>query len=101
MTRGSRRVTMKPTRTERDAANKVQQGVAIEPRPRGRGQLLMHKNFEWQNLQALPLVSTFWGILLFGEYRKSSRRAYILLASMLFMFIVAVAVLMASAGSRE
>lgn len=52
-------------------------------------------------VQALPLVSTFWGILLFGEYRKSSRRTYILLASMLFMFIVAVAVLMASAGSRE
>ncbi|XP_062112036.1 ureide permease 1-like [Humulus lupulus] len=30
-------------------------------------------------VQALPLVSTFWGILLFGEYRKSSRRTYILL----------------------
>ncbi|KAH0852608.1 hypothetical protein HID58_090803, partial [Brassica napus] len=42
-------------------------------------------------VQALPLVSTFWGILLFGEYRRSSRRTYVLLISMLFMFIVAVA----------
>nr|VDC60430.1 unnamed protein product [Brassica rapa] len=49
-------------------------------------------------VQALPLVSTFWGILLFGEYRRSSRRTYVLLISMLFMFIVAVAVLMASSG---
>ncbi|KAK7307057.1 hypothetical protein VNO77_39781 [Canavalia gladiata] len=52
-------------------------------------------------VQALPLVSTFWGIVLFGEYRKSSRRTYILLGGMLFMFIVAVAVLMASAGHRK
>ncbi|XP_062111462.1 ureide permease 1-like isoform X3 [Humulus lupulus] len=52
-------------------------------------------------VQALPLVSTFWGILLFGEYRKSSRRTYILLVSMLSMFIVAVAVLMASSGHRK
>lgn len=51
--------------------------------------------------QALPLVSTFWGILLFGEYRRSSRRTYVLLISMLFMFIVAVAVLMASSGHRK
>ncbi|KAM5567382.1 ureide permease 2-like [Rosa sericea] len=51
-------------------------------------------------VQALPLVSTFWGILLFGEYRKSSRRTYALLISMLFMFIVAVALLMASSGQR-
>ena len=51
--------------------------------------------------QALPLVSTFWGILLFGEYRKSSRRTYILLGSMLFMFIAAVGVLMASSGHRK
>jgi glucose uptake protein GlcU len=51
--------------------------------------------------QALPLVSTFWGILLFGEYRKSSRKTYILLGFMLFMFIVAVAVLMASSGHRS
>ncbi|CAH8266635.1 unnamed protein product [Arabidopsis lyrata] len=47
-------------------------------------------------VQALLLVSTFWGILLFGEYKRSSRKTYILLISMLFMFIVAVAVLMAS-----
>ncbi|KAL6529307.1 Phospholipid metabolism protein [Orobanche gracilis] len=52
-------------------------------------------------VQALPLVSTFWGILLFGEYRRSSRRTYILLVSMLLMFIVAVGVLMASSGHRK
>lgn len=52
-------------------------------------------------VQALPLVSTFWGILLFGEYRKSSRRTYALLISMLCMFIVAVGVLMASSGHRK
>ncbi|KAK3222866.1 hypothetical protein Dsin_009891 [Dipteronia sinensis] len=52
-------------------------------------------------VQALPLVSTFWGVLLFGEYRKSSRRTYILLISMLLMFIVAVAILMASSGHRK
>lgn len=50
--------------------------------------------------QALPLVSTFWGVVLFGEYRKSSRRTYILLGFMLFMFVAAVAVLMASSGHR-
>ncbi|KAE8648765.1 ureide permease 1 isoform X1 [Cucumis sativus] len=52
-------------------------------------------------VQALPLVSTFWGILLFGEYRKSSKKTYVLLISMLFMFIVAVGVLMASSGHRK
>ncbi|CAK8540442.1 unnamed protein product [Lathyrus sativus] len=52
-------------------------------------------------VQALPLVSTFWGIVLFGEYRRSSRRTYTLLGSMLFMFIVAVVVLMASSGHRK
>ncbi|KAI3467250.1 hypothetical protein Pfo_023913 [Paulownia fortunei] len=52
-------------------------------------------------VQALPLVSTFWGILLFGEYRRSSRRTYILLVGMLSMFIVAVGVLMASSGHRK
>ncbi|GJS88191.1 ureide permease 1-like protein isoform X1 [Tanacetum coccineum] len=52
-------------------------------------------------VQALPLVSTFWGVLFFGEYRKSSRRTYILLVGMLSMFIVAVAILMASAGHRK
>jgi glucose uptake protein GlcU len=49
----------------------------------------------------LPLVSTFWGILLFGEYRKSSRKTYILLGFMLFMFVAAVAILMASSGHRS
>ncbi|CAD6267771.1 unnamed protein product [Miscanthus lutarioriparius] len=29
-------------------------------------------------VQALPLVSTFWGVVLFGEYRRSSRRTYML-----------------------
>ncbi|XAR65277.1 hypothetical protein NMG60_11009337 [Bertholletia excelsa] len=52
-------------------------------------------------VQALPLVSTFWGIILFGEYRRSSRRTYILLAGMLSMFIAAVGVLMASSGHRK
>ncbi|KAL9253086.1 Ureide permease 2-like protein [Drosera capensis] len=52
-------------------------------------------------VQALPLVSTFWGVLLFGEYRKSSKKTYILLVSMLCMFIVAVGVLMASSGHRK
>ncbi|XP_010936487.1 ureide permease 1 [Elaeis guineensis] len=52
-------------------------------------------------VQALPLVSTFWGVVLFGEYRRSSRRTYVLLAGMLLMFIVAVAVLMASSGHRK
>ncbi|KQJ86630.1 ureide permease 1 isoform X1 [Brachypodium distachyon] len=52
-------------------------------------------------VQALPLVSTFWGILLFGEYRKSSKKTYILLVFMLLMFIAAVATLMASAGHRS
>ncbi|XP_068654276.1 ureide permease 1-like isoform X2 [Aristolochia californica] len=52
-------------------------------------------------VQALPLVGTFWGICLFGEYRKSSKKTYFLLVSMLLMFIVAVAVLMASAGHRK
>ncbi|XP_019057108.1 PREDICTED: ureide permease 2-like [Tarenaya hassleriana] len=53
------------------------------------------------SVQALPLVSTFWGVVLFGEYRRSSRRTYVLLFCMLSMFIVAVAVLMASSGHRK
>nr|AGT16191.1 permease [Saccharum hybrid cultivar R570] len=52
-------------------------------------------------VQALPLVSTFWGVILFSEYRRSSRKTYLLLSSMLSMFIIAVAVLMASAGHRK
>ncbi|CAD6344172.1 unnamed protein product [Miscanthus lutarioriparius] len=52
-------------------------------------------------VQALPLVSTFWGVILFGEYRRSSRKTFLLLFSMLSMFIIAVAVLMASAGHRK
>lgn len=58
-------------------------------------------NYSICQWQALPLVSTFWGILLFGEYRKSSKRTYILLISMLSMFIVAIAILMASSGHRK
>ncbi|KAJ4973150.1 hypothetical protein NE237_006324 [Protea cynaroides] len=53
------------------------------------------------SVQALPLVSTFWGILLFGEYRKSSKRTYTLLVGMLVMFIVSVALLAASSGQRK
>ncbi|XP_024007396.1 ureide permease 4 isoform X2 [Eutrema salsugineum] len=53
------------------------------------------------SVQALPLVSTFWGIVLFGEYRRSSRRTYVLLVSMLVMFVAAVAILMASSGHRK
>ncbi|KAM3359157.1 ureide permease 1 isoform X2 [Capsicum galapagoense] len=52
-------------------------------------------------VQALPLVSTFWGVVLFGEYRRSSRKTYTLLAGMLFMFTAAVAILMASSGHRK
>ncbi|CAA0830006.1 Ureide permease 2 [Striga hermonthica] len=52
-------------------------------------------------VQALPLVSTFWGIVVLGEYRRSSKRTYVLLVSMLIMFIVAVAVLIASSGHRK
>ncbi|OEL29786.1 Ureide permease 2 [Dichanthelium oligosanthes] len=53
------------------------------------------------SVQALPLVSTLWGVVLFGEYRRSSRRTYTLLASMLLMFAVAMAVLMASSNHRK
>ncbi|KMT08941.1 hypothetical protein BVRB_6g136570 isoform A [Beta vulgaris subsp. vulgaris] len=52
-------------------------------------------------VQALPLVSTFWGVVAFGEYRKSSRKTYILLITMLSMFIIAVGILMASSGHRK
>ncbi|KAG2629534.1 hypothetical protein PVAP13_3KG438016 [Panicum virgatum] len=52
-------------------------------------------------VQALPLVSTFWGVILFGEYRLSSRKTYLLLSAMLLMFVVAVAILIASAGHRK
>ncbi|TVU50095.1 hypothetical protein EJB05_01452 [Eragrostis curvula] len=52
-------------------------------------------------VQALPLVSTIWGVILFGEYRRSSRKTYLLLTAMLLMFAIAVVVLMASAGHRK
>ncbi|KAL3347651.1 hypothetical protein AABB24_021364 [Solanum stoloniferum] len=52
-------------------------------------------------VQALPLVSTFWGVILFGEYRRSSRKTYMLLVGMLFMFVAAVGILMASSGHRK
>lgn len=52
-------------------------------------------------VQALPLVSTFWGILFFGEYRRSSKKTYVLLVSMLLLFSIAVALLLASAGQRK
>ncbi|KAH9304402.1 hypothetical protein KI387_008806, partial [Taxus chinensis] len=52
-------------------------------------------------VQALPLVGTFWGIVLFGEYRNSSAKTYVLLAGMLTMFAAAVALLVASSRARE
>ncbi|VVA90810.1 unnamed protein product [Arabis nemorensis] len=52
-------------------------------------------------VQALPLVSTFWGIYLFGEYKRSSPRTYALLLGMLVMFTIAVGLLMASGGARD
>ena len=52
-------------------------------------------------LQALPLVSTIWGVLLFGEYFRSSKRTYILLVGMLSMFVAAVALLISSSGTRN
>ncbi|KAL5225965.1 hypothetical protein ABZP36_012604 [Zizania latifolia] len=52
-------------------------------------------------VQALPLVSTIWGVIILGEYRRSSARTYLLLACMLTMFVVAVALLMASAAHRK
>ncbi|KAH8966509.1 hypothetical protein BDL97_03G028300 [Sphagnum fallax] len=52
-------------------------------------------------VQALPLVGTLWGILLFGEYHKSSRRTYMLLSAMLIMFGIAVTLLIASSRQRD
>lgn len=46
-------------------------------------------------------MSTFWGVVLFGEYLRSSKRTYILLAVMLAMFVAAVGLLMGSAGQRD
>ncbi|KAK9909739.1 hypothetical protein WJX75_006774 [Coccomyxa subellipsoidea] len=53
------------------------------------------------SVQALPLVSTIWGVVLFGEYFRSSKRTYLLLAGMLVMFAAAVGLLMGSAGTRQ
>ncbi|CAK0764171.1 hypothetical protein CVIRNUC_003131 [Coccomyxa viridis] len=53
------------------------------------------------SVQALPLVSTIWGVVLFGEYFRSSKRTYLLLAVMLLMFAAAVGLLMGSAGHRQ
>lgn len=53
------------------------------------------------SVQALPLVSTFWGVVLFHEYWRSSKKTYILLAAMLALFIAAVGLLMGSAGTRQ
>jgi hypothetical protein len=52
-------------------------------------------------VQALPLVSTIWGVVLFGEYRRSSKRTYVLLATMLSLFVAAVALLCSSSGDRN
>eukprot|EP00249_Psilotum_nudum_P009078 c21694_g1_i1 orf=280-1566(-) len=51
-------------------------------------------------VQALPLVGTFWGVLLFGEYHNSSRQTYLLLAGMLTMFVIATGTLIASSHER-
>lgn len=53
------------------------------------------------SVQALPLVSTFWGVLLFSEYHRSSKKTYTLLVAMLLLFILAVGLLMGSAGTRN
>ncbi|KAL6868116.1 hypothetical protein ACP4OV_014961 [Aristida adscensionis] len=50
---------------------------------------------------AIPLVSTFWEIILFGEYRRSSRKTYFLLTIMLTMFVIAIGLYLASAGNRK
>ncbi|KAL2649313.1 hypothetical protein R1flu_017441 [Riccia fluitans] len=52
-------------------------------------------------VQALPLVGTLWGIVLFGEYHRSSRKTYTLLGGMLFMFMAAVVIIIASATERS
>ncbi|KAL3702407.1 hypothetical protein R1sor_020429 [Riccia sorocarpa] len=52
-------------------------------------------------VQALPLVGALWGVLLFGEYHRSSRKTYALLGAMLLMFMVAVVALMASSTERS
>ena len=52
-------------------------------------------------VQALPLVSTFWGIVIFGEYRRASKFTYVLLVAMLLMFAAAVGLLLGSAGTRK
>uniref|UniRef100_A0A7C9DFP2 Ureide permease n=1 Tax=Opuntia streptacantha TaxID=393608 RepID=A0A7C9DFP2_OPUST len=53
------------------------------------------------SVQALPLVTTLWGVLIFGEYRKSSRQTYILLTSMLSMFTIAVGFFLGSSQHRK
>jgi len=53
------------------------------------------------SVQALPLVSTFWGIVLFGEYRRCSKRTFFLLIAMLCAFAAAVGLLMGSSGTRK
>jgi len=53
------------------------------------------------HVQALPLVSTFWGVVIFGEYRRATTKTYILLGAMLCMFAAAVGLLMGSSGTRK
>ncbi|KAK9829083.1 hypothetical protein WJX72_003800 [[Myrmecia] bisecta] len=53
------------------------------------------------SVQALPLVSTFWGIVLFKEYWWSSFKTPAVLTAMLLMFALAVGLLMGSAGTRK
>jgi hypothetical protein len=46
-------------------------------------------------------VSTFWGVVIFKEYYRSSHKTYILLVAMLFMFCLAVGLLAGSSGTRK
>nr|TKW00631.1 hypothetical protein SEVIR_8G123700v2 [Setaria viridis] len=50
---------------------------------------------------ASSLICTIWDIVLFGEYRRSSKKTYFLLGTMLSMFIITIAVLLASGGHRK
>ncbi|KAI3959319.1 hypothetical protein MKW98_018909 [Papaver atlanticum] len=67
----------------------------------GFGNRLQFMGGQAAGYAASDVVQHTLGILVFGEYRKSSRRTYVLLVSMLLMFIVAVGILMASSGHRK
>ncbi|KAL5552659.1 hypothetical protein UlMin_040060 [Ulmus minor] len=62
--------------------------------------IILNTTFLYHSILNLPKTTTIWGIFLFREYKKSSR-TYVLLVSMLSMFIVVVGILMASLGHRK